>query len=289
MTLAVKRVLKIFLLIALAVFIVLILSIDWLYIGKLTPEKLKIFETYPLPAALVNWHNVSVSSVEFRYSLASEYFAKHTASQPLSEANIFNELILEQKNRLLCSKLGISPTQQEIDNDYSMLANQPANGNGQNILSPLNFYGIDENAFKADFVVPELEQTDLQIWFNSQKNLNLQTYQQAQALLTDLQNGQNFAALAKSYSQDQASAITGGDLGFVDPVNLLPELREPIENMKVGDIDILASRLGLHVIKLQSRNGNQDHIYQIFLKTGDFQAWYSQATDSDQVIKLLNF
>jgi peptidyl-prolyl cis-trans isomerase SurA len=47
--------------------------------------------------------------------------------------------------------------------------------------------------------------------------------------------GADFAQLAKKYSDD-SSASKGGDLGFIDYKNLLPELQQLVKRMKEGDV-----------------------------------------------------
>ncbi|MBF0271326.1 MAG: peptidylprolyl isomerase [Magnetococcales bacterium] len=61
----------------------------------------------------------------------------------------------------------------------------------------------------------------------------------------------DFATLARKYSQHQPSAAQGGDMGWVEVNQLLPEVRKALEGMKAGDVGgPVVSGQGLHVIKL---------------------------------------
>lgn len=61
----------------------------------------------------------------------------------------------------------------------------------------------------------------------------------------------DFAALAREFSQDSASAARGGDSGLQPLTQLLPEVREVVSRLKVGGVsEPLQSAAGFHIIKL---------------------------------------
>jgi peptidyl-prolyl cis-trans isomerase SurA len=63
----------------------------------------------------------------------------------------------------------------------------------------------------------------------------------------------DFAALAREYSQD-GSAADGGDLGWANPGQFVPEFEEALGRLASGDISPpLVSRFGVHLIQLQER------------------------------------
>jgi len=69
-----------------------------------------------------------------------------------------------------------------------------------------------------------------------------------------VQAGQaDFAQLAKEFSQD-ASAASGGDLGWASPGLFVPEFEEALASLQPGQIaDPLVSRFGVHLIQLLER------------------------------------
>lgn len=78
-----------------------------------------------------------------------------------------------------------------------------------------------------------------------------------------LHDGQDFAALAKEYSQDPASAKNGGDLGWIEPGQTVPAFDRAISLLKPGEISPpVRSRYGIHIIQLlgtrQHEIGAQD-------------------------------
>jgi len=63
--------------------------------------------------------------------------------------------------------------------------------------------------------------------------------------------GEDFAALAKENSEDSGTAAKGGDMGFFEEYQLMPQLRTAFE-LKVGEISpILKSALGYHLLKAE--------------------------------------
>jgi peptidyl-prolyl cis-trans isomerase C len=74
---------------------------------------------------------------------------------------------------------------------------------------------------------------------------------EAQGVLTSAKKkGADFAALAKQHSQDQGSAVSGGDLGFVARGQTVPAFEQAAFALKPGEISgVVESPFGFHVIK----------------------------------------
>jgi peptidyl-prolyl cis-trans isomerase SurA len=82
-----------------------------------------------------------------------------------------------------------------------------------------------------------------------------------------LDNGEDFMALARSYSDDP-NAANGGDLGFIKK-GTLNELtfEEKAFSLGPGQIsDIFESRLGFHIITVVEKKDQMAHVRQIFVK-----------------------
>jgi len=73
----------------------------------------------------------------------------------------------------------------------------------------------------------------------------------AKSLLARAQKGEEFAKLAREYSEDSGTRAEGGDLGFIGRDILPKPLEELVFSMRVGDVrgPVRADR-GFHVIKL---------------------------------------
>jgi parvulin-like peptidyl-prolyl isomerase len=63
-----------------------------------------------------------------------------------------------------------------------------------------------------------------------------------------------FAELAKKYSEDPASKVQGGDLGWVNAGQFAPQFEDALRHMKVGEIsDPVRTQFGFHVIWLTGK------------------------------------
>lgn len=74
-----------------------------------------------------------------------------------------------------------------------------------------------------------------------------------------IQNGDNFASIAKANSDDKASAEKGGDLGWVSPGVTVPEFEEEMAKLAPGEISPpVKSRYGWHIIQVIARRQHDD-------------------------------
>jgi peptidyl-prolyl cis-trans isomerase C len=83
-------------------------------------------------------------------------------------------------------------------------------------------------------------------------DLDVQAKQRADALLARAKKGEDFAKLAKENSAD-TSASEGGDLGFAKKGDMVQEFSDAIFSMAVGDIRLVKTQYGYHVIKVTEK------------------------------------
>ncbi|WEK19620.1 MAG: peptidylprolyl isomerase [Candidatus Pedobacter colombiensis] len=77
----------------------------------------------------------------------------------------------------------------------------------------------------------------------------------ADSLRTLVQNGANFATLAKQYSID-GSKDKGGELGTFSRGQMVPIFEEAAFNGKPGDLKVVTSQFGVHLIKIEKQVGS---------------------------------
>ncbi|MDC3417278.1 peptidylprolyl isomerase [Aquibacillus salsiterrae] len=76
----------------------------------------------------------------------------------------------------------------------------------------------------------------------------------ANEVISKLNNGENFADLAKEYSQDPGSADKGGELGFFGVGQMVPEFENAAYSLEVGELsEPVQSSNGWHVIKVTDK------------------------------------
>lgn len=83
------------------------------------------------------------------------------------------------------------------------------------------------------------------------RHILVATEAEAQAIIADLKKGKKFDELAKAKSMDKGSGSQGGDLGWANPKNFVPEFGGALEKLPKGKIsDPVKTQYGFHVIKL---------------------------------------
>ncbi len=82
-----------------------------------------------------------------------------------------------------------------------------------------------------------------------------------------LEDGEDFAELAKIYSDDPGSGKAGGDLGNQKRGTFVPEFEAAAFNLEPGEYsEIVESEFGYHWIQLLERRGNTIHTRHILVK-----------------------
>lgn len=76
----------------------------------------------------------------------------------------------------------------------------------------------------------------------------------AKEVLQKVKNGEDFAELAKEYSEDPGSAQNGGYLGYFGPGFMTKPFEDAAYALEVGEIsDLVKSEFGYHIIKLTDK------------------------------------
>lgn len=76
----------------------------------------------------------------------------------------------------------------------------------------------------------------------------------AEAVLKDLRAGKDFGAAAKENSQDPGSAPNGGDLGFFEQGQMVPQFEQAAFALKPGEMsELVETQFGYHIIKVAEK------------------------------------
>jgi hypothetical protein len=264
------------------VVLLLIVFAMWLYGGKLTPLKTKVFTKLPIPIASVNGDALYLNDFAVRLRVYQQLYSNKSTNVDLETAKkeIFSQMVLDSEIKQLANQNGLSVDSKELE---AFVAKQ------NDLDSQLQVYGMTKNQYLQLVVRPQLLRVKLQIWFNSQEKLNAKQFAQAQSLVDQIKSGQDMSSLAMQFTQEPVGKIVGGDLGFVDPVDLVYEMREPVYALSVGEVSIIPGRVGLNIIKLEEKQSNKFHLRQILLSPENFESWLETQTKKFKTYKLINF
>ena len=146
--------------------------------------------------------------------------------QALQQAGITEEQLRQQ----IREQLPIQKVQERV-----------AGGAGPSQEEVEQFY---EQNKAAQFTTPETRCTR-HILFNKDQK------EKAEEVKKQLENGGDFAALAKKYSQDPGSAEQGGDLGCIGRGETVPNFEEAVFGAEQGEIvGPVETEFGYHVIEV---------------------------------------
>lgn len=80
------------------------------------------------------------------------------------------------------------------------------------------------------------------------------TIEQLKTLADRIIEGEDFAALAKEFSEDPGSGLSGGELGWSTPGMFVPEFEEIMNTIAVDDISSpFSSQFGWHILQVTER------------------------------------
>lgn len=179
----------------------------------------------------VNDKDVAARIDEMRRRVGSkEQFERALGEQNLTESDLkkrYREQIMIR--RLVDQKVGSTITMTPVEaNDYY-------------------------NAHKEEFIQPEqIKLLNILIKPNEYRPPD-KAGDTAKTVLKRLQEGGDFAALAREYSEGPG-ASEGGLMGYVKKGDLMPEIEKVVFNMKPGEVSsILQTGLGYHIFKVEER------------------------------------
>ncbi|QQS23400.1 peptidylprolyl isomerase [bacterium] len=267
----------------------------WLYTGQLSPAKEKVFRAVPLPIALIETHHITSKDLYNRLDLAKKVLESTGQSTNNLETLLLDQLIKTEKMNRIAAKQNVTVTDEEVDKSYQAIIKRFPDASEEEFEKTLaSSYGLDLNTFKNEVVRQSVLQENLRLWFAKQENLNSEQYNKARDLVRQLDEGTSFEEVARKYSEDNASKPFAGDSGFIKYSDMLPEFQQAVKDLSIGDTKIVASRAGIHVLKINAIEGdssNQDgrnyNLLQIYIEPADFEAWLDTKTQEIKAVKLL--
>ncbi len=129
-------------------------------------------------------------------------------------------------------------------------------GVSEPIRGPNGFHILRLNQRRGDSIAGNVTQTHARHILL--RRSEIQSLDDARTKLVNLRerllHGEDFAALAKSNSEDTASAANGGDLGWANPGLFTPEFEKIMNNLKPNELsEIVQTPFGLHLIQVLER------------------------------------
>lgn len=120
-------------------------------------------------------------------------------------------------------------------------------GSGYHLVQLVDYKGGDRN------LVPQTHVRHILITPNELVSDN-EARIRLEQLRERITGGDDFATLARSHSDDKGSAIQGGDLGWVNPGDLVPRFEEAMNQLAPGELsEPVRTRFGWHLMQVLER------------------------------------
>jgi len=182
-------------------------------------EKIKLEYLVIKPAELEAKVNVSQADLE-------AYFTKNKGRYPIPERRAFQYALLDQA----ALRASMHPSETALQDFYK-----------QN----LDLYRVQNRMHVQHILFKTTGKTDAEV---------MEIRKKAEEVLAKARKGANFEDLAKEYSQDDTTKAKGGDLGWIQRGQTVPEFEQAAFALKKGEIsDLVKTMFGFHVIKLIDR------------------------------------
>ncbi|HTP80386.1 MAG TPA: peptidylprolyl isomerase [Bacteroidota bacterium] len=178
--------------------------------------------------------------------LGSEQRVEQTYGKPISR--IRREFREEMKKQLLVQRVrqnreaNVTVTRREVEEFYQTYKDSLPQVPEEFELSQI-------------FIVPKPDSL-----------VEAQTRKTMEAIRDSIVGGGDFAAFAKRYSID-ATASSGGDLGWAKRGDYVHEFEEAVFGMKEGEISpVIKTQFGFHIVQLLARRGESVHARHILMR-----------------------
>lgn len=141
----------------------------------------------------------------------------------------------------------------------SALKNLSVGGISDILRSPNGFHILKLNNKRGDTQSEAVTQTHVRhILLRPSEILSLEDARNKLLGLRErIENGEDFAALARAHSEDTGSAVNGGDLGWANPGQMVPEFEKAMNALKPDQLSQpVKTPFGLHLIQVLGRRSH---------------------------------
>jgi len=86
-------------------------------------------------------------------------------------------------------------------------------------------------------------------------------------LLQRVKDGEDFSNLCRQYSEDPGNASVGGEIGFMQRGDFVPEFEEVAFLLEPGELsDVVKTRFGFHIIQCIDRKGDKINVRHLLIR-----------------------
>lgn len=235
----------------------------------------RITQVVPFPVAKAGPRYVAYENYLFELRHYIHYyqtqqrvdFNSDSGRQQLAEfrKRAMDRVVNDAYVKQIAEKNNITVTDQELEDAIRLVRSQNRLGSNDQVFEDVlkEFWGWSVGDFKRELKQQMLTQKVM-------STLDTATHQQADEVYGRVQAGEDFATLAKQYSEDAATKEAGGDYGFAisqSDRDLPPQVIDVLFRLNPGETSkILNTGSGLEIIKLREKEGTKVRASHIFFQ-----------------------
>ncbi len=251
----------------------------------------RVTQVIPFPVGKAGSHFVSYESYLFELRHYIHYyqtqqkvdFNSESGRQQLAafRKTALESVINESYVKQLAKQHKVTVTDQALNDQITLLRNQNRLGSSDEVFEDVlkEFWGWSLTDFKRELRQQMLAQKVV-------STLDADTHVRAQNVLNQANNGGDFTALAKQFSEDPSTKESGGDYGIaIDKNNrdLPPQVVDALFKLQPGQISgIVESPLGLEILKASEQNGNTARAAHIYFGFKPITAYIAPLKDKEK-------
>lgn len=222
----------------------------------------RVTQVVPLPIARVQGSFVEYENYLFELRHYAHYYQNQLEQdfsgdeqQQLLEyrKQALDDVINQAYIKKMAKQYGVSVSNKEVNDRITEVREQNRLGNNDKVFADVlrEYWGWSISDFKRSLKQQILEEKVL-------ARLDTEADQKAQAALARLKNGEDFTAVAREVSEDEASKATGGEYGFAitkSNPNVPPQIVSEMFNMQPGQYSgIINTGQTLEIVKLNQKD-----------------------------------
>ena len=130
----------------------------------------------------------------------------------------------------------------------------------------------------ATSMPPKLSISQINVKVAPDASVLARAREQIATIRQEFDKGQDFAAVARQFSEDPGSAAEGGNLGCFEPGTLMPEFERAAFDLKPGEIsDAVLTQFGFHLILLHEKRETEMCASHILVRARTAEADHERA------------
>jgi peptidyl-prolyl cis-trans isomerase SurA len=217
-----------------------------------------LYQKLLLNQSQVDSVEVSDSQVEDELGRRLDYFIAQIGSKEKLE-EYYEKSMLEIKDefrKMIRDQLLVQTMQQKLTADVKVTPNEVRRFFAKIPADSLPYVNSEIQLGRI-MIKPKISQDQLD-----------EARHKAEDLRQRVLDGEKFSTLAVLYSEDQGSSKKGGDLGFFERGQMVPEFESVAFRMKNDSVsDIFKTEFGYHFMQMIERRGEQANVRHILIKS----------------------